>query len=78
MAAQEPTADLNEPLMKVLALKRRAAELQRRHERLVESVASFPNSVNKRRERELAAGRVELDARIAALEQQLAARGLEP
>ena len=78
MAAQEPKIDLNEPLMEVLALKRRAAELKRHHERIVESVASFPNPVNTRRAEELAAGRADVDARIAALEQQLASQGLEP
>jgi hypothetical protein len=78
MAAQEPKADVNEPLMEVLALKRRAADLKRRHERIVESVASFPNTVNERRERDLAAGRADVEARIAALEQQLTAQGLKP
>ena len=78
MSARETKADVNEPLMEVLALKRRAAELKRQHERIVESVASFPNSVNTRRAQELAAGRADVEARIAALEQQLTAHGLEP
>jgi hypothetical protein len=78
MAAQESTPDLNQDLMEVMALKRRAAELKGRHERLVESVASFPNSVTERRERELATHRGTVEDRIAALEQHLAAHGLEP
>ncbi len=78
VAAAEPKPDLHECLIEVLALKRRAAELKRHHERIVESVASFPNSVNTRRAQELAAGRADLEARIAALQQQLTAHGLEP
>ncbi len=78
MTARESKPDMNEPLMEVLALKRRAAELKRQHERIVESVASFPNSVNERRERDLADGRADVEARIAALERQLTAKGIEP
>jgi hypothetical protein len=76
LAADPHTPDTTELLVEALSLQRRAADLKRRHERVIESVGSFPNVVNERRERELAAGRVELEARISELEQQLQHHGL--
>ncbi len=57
--------------VEVIGLHRRAAELRRRHELLIERVASFPNVVSESKERELAASRADVEARIVDLEVRL-------
>ncbi len=71
MGAELLDQHLNELLREAVHLERRAGELKRRHERKIEAAAWFPNVVNKRQERELAAKRAAVDARRAELEEQL-------
>ena len=71
MADESATRNMDEILLEVVYLERRARELKRRHERVIEAAAWFPNVVNRRQERELAAKRAAVHARTAELEEQL-------
>ncbi len=71
MADESATRNMDEILLEVVYLERRARELKRRHERVIEAAAWFPNVVNGRQERELAAKRAAVDIRVAELEQTL-------
>lgn len=71
MADESATRNLDEILLEVMRLERRALELKRRHERVIEAAAWFPNVVNERQERELAAKRAAVDVRAAELEETL-------
>jgi hypothetical protein len=66
MAAAPNLPDLDELALEYVKLERRAGELQRRHERVIERLAAFPSVFTATEERTIAA---ELDAMIARMRQ---------
>jgi hypothetical protein len=59
-------------------LRHRDLYLQRRHELLVEYVARYPNSVNRRQEREIASARTAVASGINTLESWVGRREIGP
>ena len=57
--------------VELAGLRNRDADLERRHELLVEFVAKFPNTVNRRQEHEVATARTEIATEINRLEEWL-------
>jgi hypothetical protein len=66
MAAAPELPDLDELALEYVQLEHRAADLTRRHERVIERLAAFPSVFTATEERTIAA---ELDALIARMRQ---------
>ena len=66
MAAAADLPDLDQLALEYVQLERRAADLQRRHERVIERLSAFPSLFTANEERTIAA---ELDALIARMRQ---------
>jgi hypothetical protein len=66
VAAAPELPDLDLLALEYVQLERRAADVQRRHERVIERLAAFPSLFTAQEERTLAA---ELDALIARMRQ---------
>jgi hypothetical protein len=66
VAAAPDLPDLDLLALEYVQLERRAADLQQRHERVIERLSAFPSLFTAQEERTLAA---ELDAAIARMRQ---------
>ncbi|HZU20491.1 MAG TPA: hypothetical protein VE982_04665 [Gaiellaceae bacterium] len=71
MAADPDLPDLDALAIELVELRRRRAELSRRHDRLQDRLAIFPNEFQRAQERAMADDLAALTTRIDQLEAQL-------